>query len=166
VFDQRGVGLGSPRLACPEGDDPRLWWGLSTDPGSFDDGRRLVAAYAACRARLLAEGNDLGAFTTTQSAADVEALGQSRGLSRVVLIGLSYGTRLALTVMRDHPGHVAAAVLVSIFFVFPANAHEQLKSSACAREVLQALLADPRTRPDPVCLQSLRRPGFLAIGGG
>ncbi len=115
IFDQRGTGLGSPRLACPEGDDPRVWWDLSTDPREFGDAKaRLRAAYTVCHQRLLAEGRDLSAFNSRQSAADVEALRRALGLESVVLFGISYGTRLALTVMRRYPTHIAAAVLDSV----------------------------------------------------
>ena len=62
---------------------------------------------------------------------------------------------------------VAAKTLSTAhLFVFPANAHGQLSSSKCAREVLRAFLINPQIRPDPVCLQSLRQPSFLALGGG
>ena len=114
IFDQRGSGLGSPRLACPEGDDPRVWWGLSTDPLQFADSKaRVRAAYTVCHQHLLAEGHDLSAFNSSQSSADVEALRRALGLESVVLFGISYGTRHALTVMRQYPTHIAAAVLDS-----------------------------------------------------
>jgi pimeloyl-ACP methyl ester carboxylesterase len=51
-------------------------------------------------------------------------------------------------------------------FVFPANAHVQLFRSKCAQEVLRDFLINPQVRPDPACLQSLRQPAFLALGGG
>lgn len=115
IFDQRGSGLGSPRLSCPEGKDPQIWWDLSTDPLRFEGIRkRLRAAYTSCRDRLLAEGIDLAAFNSRQSAADVEALRRVLGHERIVVFGISYGTRLALTVMRHYPHSVAAAVLDSV----------------------------------------------------
>lgn len=115
VFDQRGTGLGQPRLDCPEAKDPAVWWDLSTDPESSIDGTaRLHDIIARCHDALLAEGHDLSAFSSRQSAADVEALRALLGAERVVLYGLSYGTRLALTVMRHYPARVAAAVLDSV----------------------------------------------------
>lgn len=115
IFDQRGSGLGTPQLNCPEGNDPQIWWDLSTDPQRFEGIRkRLWAAYRSCRDRLLAEGVDLTAFNSRQSAADVEALRRVLGHDRVVVFGISYGTRLALTVMRHYPESVAAAVLDSV----------------------------------------------------
>ena len=115
IFDQRGSGFGTPQLDCPEGNDPQIWWGLSTDPQRFEGIRqRLWSAYTMCRDRLLAEGIDLSAFNSRQSAADVEALRRVLGHDRVVVFGISYGTRLALTVMRHYPDRVAAAVLDSV----------------------------------------------------
>ncbi len=52
----------------------------------------------------------------------------------------------------------------SHLFVFPANAHVQLRDK-CAREVVNAFLANPMSRPDPACLGSLRQPGFITVGG-
>ncbi len=115
VFDQRGSGLGFPRLTCPEAKDPAFRWDLSTDPEDFGDRKeRLRAAYVACRDRLLSMGHDLAAFNSRQSAADVEALRRTLGFEQVVLFGISYGTRLALTVMRHYPENVSAAVLDSV----------------------------------------------------
>lgn len=116
VFDQRGIGLGTPRLACPESDDPRIWWTLSEDRDRFEDVKtRLHGAIRACHERLIAEGHDLTAFNTRQSAADVEGLRRALGFDRVILFGVSYGSRLALAVMRHHPVHIAAAVLDSVY---------------------------------------------------
>lgn len=115
LFDQRGSGLGKPRLACSEANDPQIWWDLSPNSRRFVGiAARLRPAYRACRDRLLAQGVDLAAFNSRQSAADVEALRRALGFERVVLFGISYGTRLALTVMHHYPESVSAAVLDSV----------------------------------------------------
>ncbi len=70
VFDQRGVGLGDPRLDCPEIFDPKTRWEISHDPDGFGDVEsRWWAAVSACHRRLTAEGWDLGAFNSRQAAA-------------------------------------------------------------------------------------------------
>ncbi len=114
VFEQRGVGRSEPRLSCPEGDNPNAWWPLSEDPYNFEKVKdRVRAAYLACRDRLQAEGVDLTAYGSRQIAADLEALRRNLDLGRVVLFGLSYGTRIALTAMRDYPQGIEAAILDS-----------------------------------------------------
>ena len=91
VIDQRGAGDSVPSLLCRP----------SEDPGS-------------CRARLVADGVDPAAYTTRENAADVADVVGALGLSEVNLLGGSYGTRLALAVLRDHPGIVRSAVLDSV----------------------------------------------------
>jgi pimeloyl-ACP methyl ester carboxylesterase len=91
VFDQRGTGLSKPRLSCKTGED------LGT-----------------CGARLALDGIDLAAYNTEESAADVEDLRVALGYERLNLYGQSYGTSLALTVMRRFPGGVRSALLESV----------------------------------------------------
>ncbi|CAA9523662.1 MAG: hypothetical protein AVDCRST_MAG79-355 [uncultured Thermoleophilia bacterium] len=98
VFDQRGVGRSTPPLSCavetviaPRGP--------------------LARALTDCAARLGRWGVDLGAYTTAENAADVAALATALGVATVDLYGSSYGSRLALTVMRDHPATVRSVIL-------------------------------------------------------
>ena len=102
LFDQRGTGWSIPLLDCPDEIDEL-------------DGAEYAAALAACRDELLAEGVDLALFDSRQSAADVEALREALGYEQWNLYGISYGTRLALTVMRDYPEGVRSAVLDSVY---------------------------------------------------
>ncbi len=146
LFDQRGSGLGAPRLDCPEVDDPQVWWDLSPDPNRFVGvAARLRDAYGRCRDRLLAQGIDLGAYNSRQSAADVEALRHALGLGPVVLFGLSYGTRLALTTMRHYPDSVAVAVLDS---VLPPQAISPNFDSEAYAAALDRLFAACAAYPD------------------
>jgi len=116
LFDQRGMGLGSPKLECEDAGDPRIWHPISNNPDEFgDQTARVRGAYAACAARHLAAGHRLTAFNTLQSAADVEALRRALRLQDVILFGISYGTRLALTVMKRYPDNIRAAILDSVF---------------------------------------------------
>lgn len=116
IFDQRGAGLGSPKLECHDGDGPAVWHPVSNNPDDFGDiASRVHTAYAACAARHLAAGRQLSAFNTVQSAADVDALRRALQLKRVVLFGISYGTRLALTVMKLYPRNIDSAILDSVW---------------------------------------------------
>lgn len=116
IFDQRGVGASRPALDCPEHN--RLFLELLDNEMN---GRRLTeaemdelnaAALRAC-AENLAVRADLAGFSTDENAADVADLAAALGFEQVNLWGVSYGTRLALEVMRDHPQRVRAAVLDS-----------------------------------------------------
>ena len=97
LFDQRGTGYSRPNLKCPE---------------LYQD---LYAGLDSCRARLARTGVDLRAYNSRENAADVEALRQALGIDSWNLYGVSYGTRLALTVLRDHPEGVRSVVLDSTY---------------------------------------------------
>ncbi len=93
LLDQRGVGYSRPALDC----------------GPVED----LASGLACRNQLTARGVDLSAYTTEENAADVAELGPALGYRQVNLFGYSYGSRLALTVMREYPHGIRSVILVS-----------------------------------------------------
>jgi len=114
VFDQRGTGYSYPRLDCPERDaiTPLLLRGrLSVEEGQ----QAIVDAFHRCHERLTAEGIDLSAYNSVASAADLNDLRVALGYEKLNLYAVSYGTRLALTMMRDFPGTVRSAVLDSAY---------------------------------------------------
>jgi pimeloyl-ACP methyl ester carboxylesterase len=102
VFDQRGVGLSDPALECSD-----LVWVILQQTEA--DGLRR------CRERQVGKGIELASFNTTASAADVEDLRRVLGYEQVNLYGISYGSRLALEVMRRHPAGVRSVILDSVY---------------------------------------------------
>lgn len=102
VYDQRGVGGARPALECPEIDATR------DDPMNLD---RAKAAMTACRARFERQGVDLLAYDTNANADDVLSLKAAFGFKNLNLWGQSYGTRVALTVMRRNPAGIRSAIL-------------------------------------------------------
>ncbi len=113
-FDQRGTGYSLPRLDCPERNalTPTLLSGALSDDQEF---QAIVDAFHRCRDRLQAQGIDLSAYNSAASAADLNDLRLALGYEQLNLYGDSYGTRLALTVMRDYPGAVRSVVLDSTY---------------------------------------------------
>ena len=107
LLDQRGTGFSLPSLDCPETDAY-----TNEDDSGYDS---IVAAAAACRDRLTLDGVDLAQYNSANSAADVEDLRLALGIDKWNLYGVSYGTRLALTVMRDFPAGVRSVVLDSVY---------------------------------------------------
>lgn len=103
-FDQRGTGFSQPSLACHEEDD--------LAPGSPT--AAILAADTACHDRLVGDGIDLNQYNSKANAADVNDLVHALGYTKVNLLGASYGTRLALVVMRDFPEIVRSTVIGSI----------------------------------------------------
>lgn len=95
LVDQRGVGGSRPNLNCPEDDE------------SIED------ALLGCYERLSGI-TDLDEFDSVNNANDIEFIRGALGYESWNLLGISYGTRLGLTIMRDHPEGVRAAVLDSV----------------------------------------------------
>ena len=110
LFDQRGGGHSRPAMDCPGSvalrPDAALDFAALREP--------LREALAACRDRWLAAGVDLAAYNTLENAADVNDLRLALGYPRVTLIGGSYGSHLALAVMRQFPQTVDRAVLFGV----------------------------------------------------
>ncbi len=98
IFDERGTGASVPSLKCPP--TPH-----TTDP---------VVALLTCRDALTRRGIDLGAYTDTENAADVNDIRAVLGYARINLEGGSYGSELGLAVLRDYAPVVRSAVLESI----------------------------------------------------
>ncbi|HXW10307.1 MAG TPA: alpha/beta hydrolase [Steroidobacteraceae bacterium] len=106
LVDQRGTG-GSHPLECPKAIDP-------DDPSALDAGDPDTARRIAERCLDEVRGNaDPRFYTTSTYVADLEAVRAALGAPRVNLVGVSYGTRVALEYLRRHAAHVRAVVLDS-----------------------------------------------------
>ena len=125
LVDQRGTGYSQPTLDCPE---------LAQDV-AFNEPNPEVE----CHERLMAAGIDLSAYNTAENAADIEALRLELAIDSWDLLGISYGTRLALNIMRDYPAGVGRVVLDS---VFPPNADTPGEEALHPYRSLQRLFAD------------------------
>ena len=111
--DQRSTHLADPLLSCPEYDDAVL---AETAMAFSSDAARDVqlAGLQKCRDRLAATGFDLGAYNTAENAADIADLRVAMGIPSWNLYGVSYGSKLALVVLRDHPEGIRSVVLDSV----------------------------------------------------
>ncbi len=136
LLDQRGTGYSKPHLGCPELE-------------SIEWEEDVMSGIQACRERLISEGVHLSAYQSSESAADIHELRLALGIESWDLLGVSYGTRLALTVMRDFPEGIRSVVLDS---VYPPNANaytEQPYHIAVAlHRMFEGCAADPGCRAD------------------
>jgi pimeloyl-ACP methyl ester carboxylesterase len=138
AFDQRGTGRSEPSLDCPEARAQ----GYRDDVarvGVADAMQHEIDAELACRDRLVAQGITLGAYDSAQSAADVNDIRAVFGYAQVNLLGISYGTRLGLTVLRDFSPIVRSAVLDS---VSPLSVNNYEEYAANLDRAINALFAD------------------------
>ncbi|HEY8322272.1 MAG TPA: alpha/beta fold hydrolase [Candidatus Baltobacteraceae bacterium] len=110
VVDQRGSGLSRPSLAC---GDP---YDMPLDRAGTQ--AAMLAAFeraaSACVARLRGAGVDLGAYNVDESADDIESLRAALGAKQVDLLGISYGTTLALDVIKRHSSGIRSVVLAGV----------------------------------------------------
>lgn len=114
VVDQRGTGFSTPSLVCPAAA------AIKQEDDTEEAQKTIEAFYPAIQKALLACAKDLSAqnvdladYTTANNARDMEAIRQAVGVEQWNLHGSSYGTTLALTIMRDWPDGVRSAVLDS-----------------------------------------------------
>ena len=97
IFDQRGMGYSDPALTCPE-------------QGDADNANWLIE----CRDRLTAGGVQLDAYTTRENAADAADLMRALGFKSYNVWGGSYGSSLALALLRDHPEGIRSIFLSAL----------------------------------------------------
>jgi pimeloyl-ACP methyl ester carboxylesterase len=114
IVDQRGTGYSTPSLICPEYRQA-YFDALASQLPYEKFSQAYLATLPACQQRLQSAGVDLSAYNNRESAADLEDLRQALGYDRWNLLGTSYGTRLALTALRDYPSGVRSVILDSTF---------------------------------------------------
>jgi pimeloyl-ACP methyl ester carboxylesterase len=109
LFDQRGTQRAQPCLTCPEVEQAVR--------RSYRTGQRrdslVLAATRQCRRRFTRQGVDLSAYSTRESAEDINDLRLALGLDSLNLLGISYSGGLMLSVARQHPEAVRCLVLNS-----------------------------------------------------
>lgn len=117
LFDQRGTGRSDPSLLCP-GDAiaaPSGTPSANETPApqpTVDTAEDQINLYVDCLDDW-SDKIDLSAFNTKENAADVDSLRAVLGYTQVDLLGISYGTRLGLEIMRDYPETVRSVVFSS-----------------------------------------------------
>lgn len=155
LFDQRGAGYSIPRLDCPEREAlaPILLEG-HLPPG--ESVSSIQQAFSRCHDRLVSSGITPSAYHSASSAADINDLGLALGYEQLNLYGVSYGTRLALTVMRDYPHRVRSAVLDS---AYPPQVNLYTSLAPNAERAFNVLFT--RCAADPACQSSY--PGLREV---
>jgi pimeloyl-ACP methyl ester carboxylesterase len=135
AFDQRGTGRSEPRNpVCPPGGlEPR---DRVPVPSELLD--VLTVRVTECLARAAAAGVFVQGLTTAQSADDLEALRRVLNVPRLSLLAGSYGTHLALAMVRQHPTSVDRLVLLGVegpddTFKLPSRVDSVIATIAAAR---------------------------------
>ena len=111
LVDLRGTGHSTPGF-CPALGDTMVKL-LSRDLTEEMYISEYTKAAEACKQDLLKRGIDLRAYNSTESAADIAELMPLLGFRTWNILSASYGTRVALILMRDHPEGIRSVVLDS-----------------------------------------------------
>lgn len=104
LLDQRGTGRGSA-LSCDVESD---------ETSSVTEAARPEASRRQAEQCLAQLDADPRFFTTSDAVRDLETVRARLGADELNLVGISYGTRLALEYLRRHPQHVRTIVLDGI----------------------------------------------------
>jgi len=99
LVDQRGTGYSKPALFCTE---------YSGEAGTPEQ-------VQACKARLEKSGVALDAYNSVQNAHDFIQLRKALSIQEWNLYGISYGTRLATTIMRENSEGIRSVILDGMF---------------------------------------------------
>jgi pimeloyl-ACP methyl ester carboxylesterase len=155
VFDPRGVGLTKPSLDCEEIRQTYI----SDLQGRFPPGQEVSyyeGALLTCKNRFANEGVDLSTYTSMQMAVDARDVVTALGYQQANLYGISYGTRVAQFVMRNHPEVVRSAILDS---VVPVEVQLYNQQENNGEKNLRSLFEDCHN--DPAC--SITYPNLESI---
>ncbi|MFP2911291.1 alpha/beta fold hydrolase [Pyxidicoccus sp. 3LFB2] len=110
ALDQRGTGQSTfhPELEHP--------WSVPLDQPMDEALLNATMKKATTEAAQAwtAAGVDLGAYTTVESAKDLESLREALGVPRLNLWGISYGTHLGLAYLRYHADKVERVILAGV----------------------------------------------------
>jgi pimeloyl-ACP methyl ester carboxylesterase len=102
LLDQRGTGTSRPELTCTQANS-----------GPVGIAGPAATPLGACRLSYEGLGVQLAAYNSDEMAADAAELMHALGYDAYDALGISYGTRVALTLIRDYPRHVRAVILDS-----------------------------------------------------
>jgi len=134
LYDPRGVGRSRPSGDCPEMD-------AAADAGGAIDGRDGLEAGAAraCAARMATRGLNPAALSTTLAASDAFAVGRAFGATTLNLLAVSYGTRVALAMMREPMIPLRSVVLDG---VYPPDISAREEAPKTTAAIIRRILAD------------------------
>lgn len=135
VLAQRGTGPSEPSLQCGEVLELDLEL-LDQDLSSDEEFDAAMGPYARCAQRLERSGVDTEGYNSVAGANDVEALRRALGHETWHVFGLSYGTRLAQTLVREHPDGIGAVILDSVLAIDRAPQADLPRTAQRAYEVL------------------------------
>jgi len=111
LMDQRGTGASEAN--CIEMGDATFAI-MRQDLDIEGEIKALKTILSECKETMKHDAVDLEGYTSKENAADFEDLRKVLGYEKWNLFGVSYGSKLGLTIMRDFPNSVRSSVLAGI----------------------------------------------------
>ncbi len=144
TFDQRAAGISSDMVSCLDTLGANIVSLMA--PGALPEATSEGELVTRCLDEIKAKSGDITAYNTTQNALDTQALMRALGYPEWNLYGISYGTQLALEVMRSAPEGTRSVVIDSVFPTDVKGYDENIKP---LQESIQATL--DQCAADPAC---------------
>ncbi len=116
-FDYRGTGFSEPSL-CNDLEDSLKKFS-KINPTTIEKTAYELSLYKNCKEKLLREGTNLVSFSSFQLASDAEVIRKTLKIPIWNIYGVSYGTTVALNLLRSYPASIKSVMLDS---PFPPNA--------------------------------------------
>lgn len=112
IIDQRGTGLSDPPLYCRE-----VLYRLDEILQSHhrEHAELMLEILTDCHQRLTRAGVRFDTYHSDNSARDIVNVLLALGYEQWNLVGVSYGSRLALVMMRDYPQYIRSVILDSVY---------------------------------------------------
>src|SRR5690606_24073124 len=105
-FDYRGTGFSEPAF-CTDIKDSLAEF-IKSNPSPQANQSYKIALYKKCRLQLLSKGIDVATFNSFQLSEDVEAIRHSLQIEEWNVYGVSYGTTVALNLLRNHSKYISS----------------------------------------------------------
>ncbi|MEA2326530.1 MAG: hypothetical protein QOE68_1489 [Thermoanaerobaculia bacterium] len=137
LVDQRGTG-GSAPLRCPAAQKKHA--------RELIEGELFPLPFVRDCRQEIEKHSDLTAYTTPQFTDDVDALRRALGYDAIDIVGISYGTRSALTFLERHPKSVHSLLLEG---PLPPQNPMPLEAARDAQSVLDRIITD--CKAEAVC---------------
>lgn len=146
LVDARGTGDSNP-LSCSEEADESFF----ANP-ELQTPQAARAFAQRCRDRL-EDRADLRFYATADHVRDLDSVREALGAETINLLGISYGTRVALQYAKRHPEHTRTLTLDSVV------PNTLVLGQEMARNLDDALAQQfARCRAEPACLRNLGDP--------
>lgn len=133
LVDQRGTG-GSAPLKCPTAQEKHA--------RELIEGDLFPLPFVSDCRREMEKHSDLTAYGMAQFTDDVDALRRALGYGAINIVGISYGTRSALTFLQRHPKSVRTLLLEG---PLPPENPMPLNAGRDAQSALDRIIADCKT---------------------